>query len=290
MSGIPDCIDRDEYPFQQHIFQSQVGKISYIDEGNGPAIVFLHGNPTWSFLYRGIIKILSKNFRCIAPDYLGFGLSDSPENYSYTPEEHSAVITDFIKSLYVDKIGLVLHDWGGPIGLKYAVENSSHINRIVLFNTWMWPTNLSPKFWVFSKVLGSGGILPLYYRMNIFGKYIMPLGFSHPWKFPREIHKHYLRPLESRESRYATWMFPRALLRSGALLGYLWENRDLLNEIPKLLVWGMKDRMLDHKQLGIWMGTFPDAKRLPVHNAGHYVPEELETRQIEAIGQFFEYV
>ncbi|MBS1272374.1 MAG: Haloalkane dehalogenase 2 [Candidatus Marinimicrobia bacterium] len=288
MSGFPEWLDRTEYPFELRKFSSAAGTLNYVDEGTGPTVIFLHGNPTWSFLYRSVIKGLSSDFRCIAPDYLGFGLSDAPEVFSYSPDDHSAVIAEFIESIDADIITLVLHDWGGPIGLKYAIKNPSQIKKIVLFNTWMWPVKQSPKFWLFSILLGNRSQLPFYRRQNIFARYIMPLGLSHPWEISEIIHSQYIQPLQSHTSRYATWMFPRSLLRSIDMLEHLWGARERISKIPKLLVWGMKDRMFDGRVLDIWIHTFPDATTEPVYNAGHYVPEELGNRYIKIIAQFLD--
>jgi len=286
MSGIPDWLDRREYPFVLRNFSSSAGRLNYIDEGSGPVVLFLHGNPTWSFLYRKIIITLGRNFRCIAPDYLGFGLSESPENFSYSPESHGAIITEFIESQIPNTFSLVLHDWGGPIGLEYATKHPLQIRRIVLCNTWMWPVKHLLKFWLFSSVLGNRGMLPLYYRANLFGRYVMPFGFAHPCSIPPGIHEQYLQSQSSRKSKYATWAFPRALLSSGDMLSNLWKSRELLGHIPKLLVWGLKDRMFTKVSLSIWMNAFPEVKVIPVEDAGHYVPEEIETTQIKNIAQF----
>lgn len=118
-----DWIDRNEYPFASHYFQTSAGKLHYVDEGEGPPIVMLHGNPTWSFLYRNLIKQLSSRYRCIAPDYLGFGLSDKPFDWNYRPEEHAKNLAALIEHLGLKEVTLVVNDWGGPIGMHYAVTH-----------------------------------------------------------------------------------------------------------------------------------------------------------------------
>ena len=99
-----------------------MGKVHYIDEGVGRPILFLHGNPTWSFLYRGIVIRLRQKFRCIAVDYPGFGLSVRPEDYDYTPREHAGIVRDLVRSLDLRDLTIMGHDWGGPIGMRVAVD------------------------------------------------------------------------------------------------------------------------------------------------------------------------
>ncbi len=115
----PDFTPSPElYPFESRWLTTSVGDVHYVDEGQGSPIVFLHGNPTWSFLYRRIIVALRHRFRCIAVDYPGFGLSDRPTGYGYTPMEHAAVVGEVVDRLELDGVIVMGHDWGGPIGLS----------------------------------------------------------------------------------------------------------------------------------------------------------------------------
>jgi haloalkane dehalogenase len=113
------------------------GRMHYIDEGAGPPALFVHGTPTWSFEYRHAIRATMGSCRCIAPDHLGFGLSDRPRGTAYTPEAHAARLREFVDGLGLDRFALVVHDYGGPIGLPLALEG--RVTRLVLMNTWMWP-------------------------------------------------------------------------------------------------------------------------------------------------------
>ena len=112
--------------------------LHYIDEGRGDPVVMVHGTPTWSFLYRHVVKGLSKNYRCIAPDHIGFGLSDKPQGWSYTIEAQAKNLQVLLDSLDLEDITLVVHDFGGPIGLSYAIENPEKVSRLVIMNTWLW--------------------------------------------------------------------------------------------------------------------------------------------------------
>jgi haloalkane dehalogenase len=113
-----EWLDRGEYPFRSRYVKTQYGDIHYVDEGAGKVVLFVHGNPTWSFMYRHLIQGLSEHYRCVAPDHIGFGLSDKPRDAAYLPQFHAENLTAFIETLGLKDITLVIHDWGGPIGMR----------------------------------------------------------------------------------------------------------------------------------------------------------------------------
>ena len=135
---IPGWVDRREYPFEPRELDVEGGRLSYVDEGEGAPIVMVHGTPTWSFLYRHLIRELRPRYRCVAPDHLGFGLSDRPADWSYRPEDQGRNLARLIETLGLKDITLAVHDYGGPIGLAYALDHPENVRRLVLFNTWMW--------------------------------------------------------------------------------------------------------------------------------------------------------
>ena len=120
---------KELYPFESKWFESSVGAVHYIDEGEGPAILFLHGNPMWSFLYRKIVRLLRDDFRCVAVDYPGFGLSVRPPGYSYMPREHAVVVGELVRELDLQDAVLMGQDWGGPIGLQVAADSEWSFRR-----------------------------------------------------------------------------------------------------------------------------------------------------------------
>ncbi|MBI4490648.1 MAG: alpha/beta fold hydrolase, partial [Deltaproteobacteria bacterium] len=123
------------YPFESHFFDLGGIQYHYLEEGRGEPIVMLHGNPTWSFYYRHLIADLRERYRVIAPDHIGCGLSDKPQKYEYTLKRHIANIEALIQHLALKRITLVMHDWGGPIGMGYAVRHPDNVRRFVIFNT-----------------------------------------------------------------------------------------------------------------------------------------------------------
>jgi haloalkane dehalogenase len=149
--------------------------VHYIDEGTGPPILFCHGNPTWSFLYRDIITRLRDRFRCIAPDYLGFGLSDRPAGYAYTIEQHAQVVGELVDGLGLHGYLTMGQDWGGPISMAVATARADRVRGVVLGNTWFWPAD-SLTMKLFSKVMSSRPMQRAILNNNLFVERFMPLG------------------------------------------------------------------------------------------------------------------
>jgi haloalkane dehalogenase len=128
----PGWIDPSLYPFAYHWIELDGNLVHYVDEGSGPTLLLLHGNPTWSFVYREIIRGLRDTYRCIAPDYPGFGLSVPRPGYRFTPEEHTAVIEQLVQALDLHDVTLMVHDWGGPIGLGVAGRHPERFRAFII--------------------------------------------------------------------------------------------------------------------------------------------------------------
>jgi haloalkane dehalogenase len=128
---IPAWVDRREYPFEPRTLDVDGARMSYLDEGEGAPIVMVHGTPTWSFLYRHLIRELRSRYRCVAPDHLGFGLSDRPRGWSYRPEDQAGNLARLIERLALEDLTLVVHDYGGPIG-RFLYERLGFSVRVML--------------------------------------------------------------------------------------------------------------------------------------------------------------
>jgi len=270
----PAWLDRAEYPFEPRYFELDAGRLHYVDEGAGPPVVMVHGNPAWSFLYRNLIKRLSRGHRCLALDHIGFGLSDKPAGWSYRPEDHARNLEAFIQSLGLRDITLVVQDWGGPIGLSYAISHPEKVGRLIITNTWMWPVNRDPCYWAFSRFMGSFPGRLLIRRWNFFASFLMPRMFGDRSRLPPEIHRQYLAPLGRPEERKGCWVFPREILRSSDWLGRLWTSRKKIAEKPALILWGMKDIAFRKRELNRWAELFPQARVVKFPTAGHFLFEE----------------
>ena len=128
-------IDSSLYPFKSHSLDLDSYRYHYLDEGQGETLLMLHGNPTWSFYYRNLILDLKKTYRCVVPDHMGMGKSDKPQNYPYTLSQHIDNLVALVSELSLKDITLVVHDWGGAIGMGFAVRYPEKVKRLILFNT-----------------------------------------------------------------------------------------------------------------------------------------------------------
>ena len=269
-----EWIDKKEYPFKSHFLPLTMGRMHYVDEGNGSPIVMVHGNPTWSFLYRHLIKGLSKTHRCIAMDHIGFGLSDKPTEWSYLPEEHARNLEALLHHLDLKEITLIVHDWGGPIGLAYAIHHPDNVKNIILMNTWMWSAKGDPHYERFSKMIGGPIGRFLIKRFNFFVRVIMKQAMGDKSKLPPAIHQHYLKVARTPEERKGSWVFPKQIIGSSDWLSHLWSQRDKLKEKPTLILWGKKDIAFRKKELEQWSALFLNKEVVVLEGVGHFVQEE----------------
>src|SRR2546429_191865 len=172
----PAWVDEALFPFESRFLELGDNVVHYVDEGRGPALLMLHGNPTWSFVYRQVISALSESFRCIALDYPGFGLSTAAPGYGFDPADHAQVVAEFVDHLDLNDITLVAQDWGGPIGLTAVLHRRNRFSRLVLGNTWAWPVNGDLHFEVASRLMGGPIGRLLIERFNFFVNVIIPVG------------------------------------------------------------------------------------------------------------------
>ncbi|PTX20091.1 haloalkane dehalogenase [Pontibacter mucosus] len=281
----PKWLDRLLYPFAPHTYEVSGGTMHYVDEGTGAPIVFVHGTPTWSFLWRQQIKALSRNFRCIAPDHLGFGLSEKPADFSYTPEAHADNLEQLIEHLQLKNITLVVHDFGGPIGLRYALRHPENVKNLVILNTWMWSLEEEAKIMKISRFMAGGIGRFLYLQLGFSANVLLPQGYHEGKHLTKDIKLHYQKPLSSASRRMGTWVFARALHESNPYFSELWQQRDKLKSINKLFLWGEKDKLLPVHFLDKWQQEFPEAKTIR-YKAGHLVQEERGGEVADAVRDF----
>jgi haloalkane dehalogenase len=271
---IPDWIDRNEFPFTPQQFKLPMGQLSYLDEGQGAPLVMVHGNPTWSFQFRHLIKHFSKSQRCLAPDHIGFGLSDKPADWNYLPSSQAENFERLLEALDLKNITLVVGDWGGPIGLSYAIRHPEKIKNIVVTNTWLWSVKADWYYRAFSGFMGGPIGHWLILRHNFFARSVVKVAYGDKRKLTPAIHRHYTTPLGQPAERKGSWVFPREIIGSSQWLESLWAQREALNDKIKLLAWGMKDIAFREKELNYWAKHFPAARVVRYADAGHYLSEE----------------
>ncbi len=268
-------IDREEYPFESHYYQkARGGRMHYVDVGRGQPIVMVHGNPTWSFAYRHLIKQLSGEYRCIAPDHLGFGLSDKLKKFSYKPADHADNLESLIRELNLKNIILMVHDYGGPIGLNYAINNPHNISRLVVMNTWMWSLKGDPTLEKANTFLNKKVGAWLYEKMNFQTRFMLKQAVEDTNNLPKNIQAQYINALPTPDSRKGNLTAARELIGSSDWFESLWRSREAIQDIPTLLLWGMQDPFIHLDSLDRWHNLFNRQRMVRLAGAGHLLMED----------------
>jgi len=282
----PPWLSRAAYPFTSRRVELADGSLHYVDEGSGPAVLMVHGTPTWSFEWRHLVRELSSEFRCIAPDHLGFGLSDRPAGADYTPAAHAARLRQFLEALGLRDLTLVVHDFGGLIGLPLALEQQGLVSRLVVMNSWMWHLGEDPKVARAARLLGGRFGRFLYGAGNFSLRVMLPTAFADRTKLTGQIRAHYHGPFPDPASRaQVLWPLARSLGPPSPHADALWAGRSALAGLPALIIWGMRDPALGPHQLTRWQEALPDAKVSRLE-AGHWPQEEEPEAVIAEIHQF----
>ncbi|MBK9980916.1 MAG: alpha/beta fold hydrolase [Saprospiraceae bacterium] len=278
-------LDKTEYPFTSNYYTVNGSNLHYIDEGQGDTILFVHGTPSWSFDFRNVIKTIKSSFRCVAIDHIGFGLSDKPEHYDYSTIDHSRTLEKFILDKQLQNITLVVHDFGGPIGLNVAIHHPDRIKNIVILNSWMWDSSTDPDFIKFSKVLKSP-LLPFLYRyLNFSPRFILPKSFG-DHKISSTLLKQYTKPFADKTQRNGALSFAKSLLTDQRWFGELWAKRQSIADKPVLFVWGMKDPIIKKHYLEKFVSGFTNSGTLKLESCGHFPQEEQPEAVAKAISAF----
>ncbi len=281
-AGRPDWVDRSLFPFTSRFVMIQGHSVHYIDEGHGPVLLFAHGNPTWSFVYRDVIRSLSSHFRCVSLDYPGFGLSRAQDDYLSTPAEHASVMAEFIELLHLDRYILVAQDWGGPIGLSAALRAPERLQGLVLGNTWAWPVNGDLHFEIFSRVMGGAIGRMLIMRFNMFVNLMIPAGHRRR-KLTEPEMRHYKLALDTPMRRRASAIFPRSITSCRDFLESVDRGLQRIEHLPSLLVWGDRDIAFRRKELRRWEQRLVQHTTVVVEGAGHYVQSDAPDEFARAI-------
>lgn len=281
----PAWLDRHEYPFASKWAAVSGGRLHYVDEGSGSPTLLVHGTPTWSFEYRHVIRAVSDSNRCVAPDHLGFGLSDRPRAASYAPEAHADRLREFVNAVGLDRFAMVVHDFGGPIGLPLALEG--RVTRLVILNSWMWPFDDDREMANRARFAAGAMGRWMYRHLNASLRLIMPSAYGRRANLTKAIHRQYLEPFRDRDARVLVlWALARALLGSSAFYRDLYAHAERLRAIPTKIIWGMKDSAFRPYQLERWRKLLPEATVLTLEHAGHWPHEEAPAEVAEAIASF----
>ena len=226
-AGRPDWVSDELFPFESRFFETPDGqRMHYVDEGSGTPIVFVHGNPAWSFEFRQLIEGLRSDFRCIAPDHIGFGLSSrSGRREDHHPAAHAERFAALLDHLEVRDATLFLTDWGGPIGLEFARRHPHRVARIVIANTWCWPVADDRHFVMFSFMMRSWLGQFLIKRFNFFVTQVMPRAVGDKAVLTPEVMSHYRNAQPTPEARAACAAFPGHIVGASDWLRSIWDER-----------------------------------------------------------------
>jgi pimeloyl-ACP methyl ester carboxylesterase len=273
--------DASLYPFTSRYHASADGELHYVDEGHGRPIVFVHGTPSWSFEWRHAIAALRDEHRCLAVDHLGFGLSDKPAHAGYAPADHARRLLEWVRALDLREVLLVVHDFGGPIGLPLALEEPERVRGVVMLNTWMWAHGDHGSVGKLSRFIASPFGRFLYLWLNASPRWLVPASFADRAKLTPEVHRHYLAPFGSRADRVAPWVLGCELAGSDPYFESLWEKRERLASLQTTIVWGTRDPAFGAPYLERFRSALPNAE---VHTlpTGHF-PQEEAPEEVTAI-------
>lgn len=289
MSGQIDLAPfRELYPFESHWFELEgmLGPVMYhyLDQGprDAPPVVMLHGNPTWSFYYRDLISQVSETYRVIVPDHIGCGLSDKPQHYSYTLAQHAENVERLIGWLGLRDVTLVVHDWGGMIGFRYAVRYPQNIARLVVLNTAAFYQPKLPRRIKFSRlpVVGEFAVRGL----NAFARLALAWAAVHQERLTPQVRAGYLAPYDSWQNRIAIYRFVQDIPferrhHTRALLEEVDSKLSCFRQHPMMIAWGAQDFCFTTEHfLSEWQKRFPQAEVHVIEDAGHYVVEDAHER------------
>ena len=267
------------YPFSDHWLElGEQRRLHYVDEGSGTPVVMLHGNPTWSFYYRNLICGLRKSFRTVVPDHLGCGLSDKPQDYAYRLENHIRNLECLLlDTLHLDQITLVLHDWGGAIGMGFATRHPEKVSRIVVLNTAAFLLLDCPWRIRICRLPGFGTLALR--GFNAFSRAALRMAVCRPEPLAPAVLAGLLAPYDSWHNRVAVQRFVQDIPLAPShptwqTLADIDARLPLLADKPMLICWGGRDFCFHDGFLAEWQRRFPRATAHRFAAAGHYILED----------------
>jgi haloalkane dehalogenase len=284
MSSLPFPVSAELFPVEHRFLELDGARIHYVDEGAGDTLLLLHGNPSWSFLYRKIIAGLKDAYRCVALDFPGYGMSSAPDAYGYTPREHSAVLERFVDRLAISDLTIMVQDWGGPIGLGFAARRPELVRGLIIGNTWAWPHDRDRRIRAFSWIMGGPIGKALTRRFNFVPRAFFSRGFAKP--IDPEVLKLYFEPWKEPARRAPAVIAPRQLVAASPYLAEVQADLHKLADRPALIVWGTKDFAFREASRKRFEAAFPNHRTVLFDDASHFLQEDVGERIAEAFKAF----
>ena len=278
-----------EYPFDSRFLDLEGLRYHYVDEGQGEPLLMVHGNPTWSFAWRNLIKNLARDYRVLAVDHVGCGFSDKPQDYRYTLGQHIANLEWFVESLGLEQITLFAHDWGGAIGMGTAARQPERFSRFVLFNTAAFRSKRVPLRISVCRLPIFG---PLALRgLNAFSRAALFMAVEKRERMTPAVRAGYLAPYDNWSNRVAVLRFVQDIPLepshpSYRMLEEVEAGLPQFRDSPMLLVWGERDWCFTTEFLRKFQQRFPQAETFSLPDAGHYVFEDAHERIVPRVREF----
>lgn len=267
----PSWVPGDLYPFEDHWAEIEGNQVHYVDEGEGPPLLLLNGNPSWSFGWRDVILSLRGTVRCIAPDYPGFGLSREAPGYDFRPPSHSRVIEALVDRLGLTELVVFGYAWGGPIGLGLAGRRPELIRALIIGNTWAWPDDRL-RVRLFSALMGGPlGALTVD-RLNLMLRLYLPQNLKRGPLTAQE-RAAYEGPFP-RDRRHIMSVLPREIVAGRAYLQEVEANLPRIAGVPALILWPDSDPGFGDDELRRWQSLYPAAETISLHRVGQYIDED----------------
>lgn len=288
-ANLPENI-KHLYPFKSHYRELSCGyRMHYVDEGRGVPVVMVHGNPTWSFYYRNLMRYLSGDYRSLAMDHIGCGLSDKPQDYGYYLQNHIDNLVEWFEALNLEYFHLVVHDWGGPIGLGLAEAFADRVGKIVFLNTSGFLSKEVPLRIKMCKVPFFGELAVR--GLNAFAGAATFMAVKKPML--KEVREGFLYPYNNWANRIATHRFVKDIPLSVKHPSYptmkrIEESLGGLRHKPVMLYWGGQDFCFTRHYFEGMQAIFPKAQTHYIENAGHYVLEDDTKNALKVIKAFLD--
>jgi pimeloyl-ACP methyl ester carboxylesterase len=277
------------YPFAAKKISIHGHNLAFLDQGQGKVIVMLHGNPTWSFYYRNLVNLLQDNYRVIVPDHMGCGFSDKPQDYAYTLKTHIDNLETLLAGLDIEKFSLVVHDWGGAIGMGLAVRFPERVESVVVLNTAAFPSHRIPLRISICRIPLLGDLIVR--GFNGFARGAVTMAVVN--KMSPAVARGYLEPYDSWAHRVALLRFVQDIPLSSKdaswqVLVEIEKGLTQLQNTPMLILWGGRDFCFTRDFYNEWVQRFPGAENYFFPEAGHYVLEDAFTAIAPLITAFFQ--
>jgi haloalkane dehalogenase len=240
-------------------------------------------------MYSDILQEMREDARCIALDFLGFGLSDKPSKVDYSGVGHARRLDAFITGLGLKDITLVLHDYGGPIGLEWALQNMDRVRDVVISNTWMWSQAPSPRAQRLASVYASKVNRFYYHRLRASPRFFLPPLVPDAHMMPRRLLDQYLMPFERTNEREGAYTMAAGLIQETAWFESLWQRRSQLAHLPALILWGDRDEMRIPGELERWQEVLPLSCPVVLNDVGGLGPQQVWDDYVRELRAFFRF-